>query len=307
MTGLFARLGLACLLILCGCNKSLFDNDNTTNAELAAASSLVGEAATAGTAAAGSRFFSLFESRTACSSIPFGDCTASNTKERAFSDAGGDTNPCTRNNGSRGRNFYGKATLTFSAASCGFAAADDTITRTLSNHYVQRGNNGMKVIAYTAAGTVSTATLTADDLKDYEGTTRAGGAVLKFVDATTRKLTITGIHRRSLLPNGKFGFWHTLYSDADAITVTKGDSDADPTLTLNGVMYLMHNRIKVKLTKTLTNLKFDKSCPYPVDGTIVFSGFSDSSTVSVDFAGTSCGDAKIGGVSGDLDENGAAS
>ena len=103
-------------------------------------------------------------------------------------------------------------------------------------------------------------------------------------------MTVGGIHRRGVGINGRYTLWHTLYSDADALTVTDG---AGSDRVVNGTMYLMHNRIERKITKTLTNVNFTATCRFPTSGTTAFAWSGGSMTVTW---GT-CGTATIDGVS----------
>jgi hypothetical protein len=293
---LFATLAL---LSLAGCGStSDSDADDTANTDLAASAAEVGDVAGAGSTGIG-RFL---ESRTSCSGISFGSC-ASGVRERDFSSAS--DGYCTRGS-SNGRHVYGKSILTFAnvGGACDFDSAtgadtnSPSVTRTLDNHYVQRGNNGRKVLVYTGEGTVADKTIAAADLTDFEGTVRSGGAVLKKLSGGTKKLTILGIHRRGLNPNGKFTHWHTLYSDADGITVTNSGSDR----VLNGTMYIMHNRKSLKITKTMTNVTFSSSCQFPKSGTTTFSWTEEGAAQSVSVTWSStCGEASIDGTNEDLD------
>ena len=275
-------LGLLFLLNQCG--SSTDDTDDTSTSDYVSASGEVGDVSSGG-----STGLSLANTRKdvgdACPSIAFSACT-SKVKERAFSLNGGNTEPCTRGK-SNGRRVFGKAILTFSADDCAFTEEDATITRTLSNHYVQRGLNGKKVIIYTGTGTVADKNLSGTDMADYEGTTRQGGAVLKKGAETEDKLTVLGIHRRGLNPNGKFGFWHTLWTEEDGITVVRSGSGDSATATLNGKLYIMHNRAKIKITKTLKDVKYVKSCMYPTSGTETIE-IPGSATVTATFT-SSCG------------------
>jgi hypothetical protein len=299
------RLSLLCVILtgVLRCSSAADDSDDTTNSELASSATEFGDVSGAG---ATGREEIAADLRATCASLAFGACdSATKTQTRAFSTDGGDSNPCTRGT-SNGRNAYGKAILTFSEAACAFSTTGATVTRSLSNHYIQRGNNGYKVLTYTAVGTVGGKALVEADLKDFEGTVREGGGVLKKGSGATDTLTITGIHRRGLKPNGRFGFWHTLWSDADGITVTRAGSGASATATLSGTMYLMHNRAGVKVTKTLTDVKFENGCHLPTGGSISYTtpavGTTAAATVTVVFSGT-CGTAAIDSVATDLDPN----
>jgi hypothetical protein len=155
------------------------------------------------------------------------------------------------------------------------------------------GLGGRKVLIYTGTGTVADKTLADEDLKDFEGTARSGGAILKKLDGDVRKMTITGIHRRAVNPRGKFTMWHTIWSDADAITVTGSGASR----TLDGTMYVMHNRAQRKITKTLTGVVLSSGCRFPTAGTTNFAWSGGS--VSVTWG--SCGSVTIDGTSTNLE------
>jgi len=208
---------------------------------------------------------------------------------------------CTRGQGNLVRT-YGKSILTFAnvGGACDFdtatgsTATPPSVTRTLDGHYMQLGANGRKLLVYTGEGTVGGKTIAADDLKDFEGNTRSGGAVIKKLNGDIRKLTINGIHRRGLSILGKYTLWHTLWTDADGVTVTGSRGDR----TLNGTIYVMHNRASRKITKTLTDVKFSSSCRFPISGTTNFSSTAGSVTVTWT---SSCGTATIDGGAVDVD------
>lgn len=310
------------LFSLTGCLSSLNDSDDTTNTDFAAAVSEVGDAVGAGAtglgrsephheeddlmraSSEGASAATLKNLRASCSSISFGSCSAGQ-KIRYFSDEGGNSSPCTRGK-SNGRRVYGASVLTFSDAICAFDSlgAGATVTRTLSNHYIQRGLRGNKVLIYTGTGTVSDQIFVESDLEDYEGTSRSGGTTLKRTAGDSDKLTISGIHRRGFTTAGKFTFWHTIFSDPDALTVTKSGSGDSRTASLTGTLFIMHNRMRKKVTKTLSNVTFTKGCAHPTSGTATLSIPSDdgttSSTVTITYSNT-CGEASINGIKSTLD------
>ncbi len=273
------------LTLFLACGTSTDDTDDTSTEDYVSATSEIGDLSGSGSTGLSLVSSPRKDSSGACSSVPFGACEGKK-RERAFSLAGGDTEPCTRGK-ANGRRVFGKVLLTYSADSCAFSAEDSTITRTLSNHYVQRGLNGKKVLIYTDSGTVASKSLSESDLIDYEGTKRSGGAIKKKGSGTEDKLTILGIHRRGLNPNGKFGFWHTLWSEADAITVVESGTGDSSTATLNGTFYIMHNRAKLKVTKTLKDIKFVKGCSHPTSGTETIT-LPNGTTTSVTF-NSNCG------------------
>ncbi len=289
------------LLVTVACSKEgdTTDADNTTSSSIAAAMAEVSDVVGAGATGLGRVADEL--TRTACSTVPFSAC-ASEVRERNFS--GPNDGYCTRGTTNLART-YGKSILTFdNTSACNFdgAPASDSappsVARTLFNHYVQLGAGGAKLLVYTGEGTVGDKTIAAVDLKDFEGNTRSGGAVIKkpLTGAPDHKLTILGIHRRGVTVAGRYTLWHTLYSDADGITVSDGGGGDR---VLNGTMYVMHNRVQRKITKTLAGVKYTAACRFPVAGTTNFTSTAGSVTV----AWGSCGSATIDGVAATLEND----
>ncbi len=304
-SSVIALIALFTLLLLVACSKTTTSEaDDTSNTDLATSVTEVGDMAGSGATGAGRLLEEMDEAlealpRASCSTIAFGSCV-SGVLERNFSSP--TEGYCTRGP-ANGIRTFGKAILTFAnVTACGFEAvgAADTntpsITRTLDNHYLQRGASGRKLLIYTGAGTVGGQTIGADDLKDFEGTTRSGGATVKKL-TTGKKLTINGIHRRGLTAGGKYTMWHTLYTDADGITVTNAGLDR----VMDGTMYVMHNRASRKITKTLTAVTFTAACRFPISGTTAFSWTGGSFTVTWG----ACGSATVDGAATTLDTESA--
>ena len=282
MISLKTLVSIPLLFCLVCCSSD--DSDNTTNADLASMTSILGEIINPTVAVRDTR-------ASACSAMALSECSA-NLKTRSFSTDGGDSTPCTRGNVS----VFGKTILTFSSATCALTTSH-TVTRTFDNHYLQLAAGG-KVLIYTQTGTVAGKIIAGTDLKDYEGTSRSGGALLtKGSSADT--LAITGIHRRSLSSSGRYGYWHTLYSDTD-LSISR--SGASSTIS-SGTLILMHNRAKIKVSKEFTDVVFNESCVFPVSGTITYTVTSDSATSKLFTAtfSSTCGKASIDGTEATLD------
>lgn len=289
-----AVLGSA-LVVGCSSKDSADDPEDTTNTDLAAAAAQVGDAAR-GTTSVRDVMDAPRVTTDSCSTHALGAC-ASETRTRNFSTSpdGGDQNPCTRGKGN-GLNVFGSAVLTFTGtASCAISAAGDTVTRTLKNHYFVHGNKGKTVIVYTGTGTVGGKAIADADLKDYQGTTRSGGAKLTKGNAGTDTLDILGIHRRKVNPNGKYAFWHTVYTAAGAGLSVQKDTPAVGKTTVSGTAYIALNRAAKTVTKTLTGVVYDASCRHPIAGTTTFStpgeGGAAATTVTVEWQ-SECGKAK---------------
>jgi hypothetical protein len=285
---------LALILTSCGGTGSESTDDTETSDLVATNVLILGDSLTDASTAMGLR---VAEPRptAACDTIAFTDnCAAASTRSRDLGSSG-----CTRSIGTRTSTVFGITTLSFSSASaCSnwFSGAPDNsfVSKTESGSYSQ-GAFGYKVLTYTTLDdVVAGRTISDSDLKDFSGTKRSGGTKITRLSLTTRSIAVAGVHRRGLRPSGDFGFWHTLYSDSDqSTTVTYAASK----FTLNGATTLAHNRASQKFIVSFSNLAIeaDRSCCYPVGGTLSLSS-TEGSAIEVSFS-ESCGSVTIDGAS----------
>lgn len=294
-------------LALGACSKqastSSDDTDDSSNTELASSISQIGDAAFGGNSARVAAEEAADNIRGACSALTFGSCT-SGKRTKSFSADGGDSDACTRGK-SNAFSVFGQAVLTFSRTStCLISATGDTVTRTFNNHYIKRGTGGRSVLIYTGTGTVGGKTIAAADLNDYSGTERSGGAVLTKGSGASGTLAITGIHRRGVNPNGKYGFWHTVYTDS-ANPLSFSTDLSTGSITMNGTTYVAHNRAKVKIGTTLLDVRFEAACRHPVGGSTKFEYTgTNGALVSLTLTwSATCGQASDGTVTVDIEDN----
>lgn len=229
-----------------------------------------------------------------CSTVSFGSCT-SGIKTRDFT-----TDGCTRTNQANTKSVtvYGSVALTYDDSACAYNVGN-FFTRSLSNHYVV-GTSGYKVLSYTSTGTVGGYTVTASNLKDYEGVSRSGGTVVTKT-STGYNVVINGIHRRGVKSTGRLGFWHTIYTPTSGLIVTTGSSHS-----VDGTVYVAHNYLNKTVITTFTNVVYptDGSCCYPTSGSVTQSVVNEASTTVVF---TSCGSVVIDGTSAELPACGGSS
>lgn len=283
------RYSVLCLfsiaLLLGSCGKKSSSDDSPSGDDSSQAAQIQSATAIIGNTLEGTSQ-SFIETYAQCSTQSFSACS-SGVRTRTL-------NGCERSNSNNTiALIYGTVTLTFdsnSTCTSGYTASSGSVTRTVSNHYAESESSGYKVLEYTQTGTVGDKTISADDLKDFSGTTRSGGTTLTFTNANTRTITINGVHRRGVRASGLYGFWHTTYTTTP-ITVTR--SSTDYTIT-SGSVVVAHNRLSTAVTHTFTNVVYptDGSCCYPTSGTVSYS--DNGQTINTVFSGT-CGEVTIGG------------
>ncbi len=219
----------------------------------------------------------------ACSSLTAPSCTS----KTMTIDFGG----CTKtNNNGVVVTRYGTSNLSFTGNLCSMSAANDSVTRTFSGHYITVGALGGKILVYTNTDSIDGTTIAASDLLDYAGQSHSGGTTLTNTDGGSNyTLSIGGVHRKRIKASGASGFWHTLYT-----TTPLSVSNSGTVKTLNGTVNVAHNIIGVTASTTFNNTTYDTTanCCYPTGGSISYQAGSVSSTFT--FSST-CGDVSIDG------------
>lgn len=276
-TSIFITSTVLFALLLSSCGKKSDSSDSDSGDDSSNASLVQSATSVIGDTLQGTSQ-SFIETYAQCSTQSFSSCS-SGVRTRTL-------NGCERSNTNNAiALIYGTVTLTYEDNSCATG-----FTRTLSNHYAENESTGYKVIQYTQTGTVADKTISANDLKDFTGTTRSGGTTLSIVDSNTRSITINGVHRRGVRSSGLYGFWHTTYTTSP-LTISR--SSTEYTIS-SGTVVVAHNRLAKAVTHNFSNVVYptDGSCCYPTSGTVTYT--NDGQSIETVFSGT-CGEVTIAG------------
>jgi len=287
------------------------DTDAESNASASAAGAVAGGNVTG---SAGRELFESFESEDRpadctvrrCNQIAFSTCT-SKVKTKSFSTDGGDDCPCVRrNSGSLFKldtdnglvRLFGTVTLTFSAANCTMTTAGDTVTRTLTNFQARRGRKGRRIAYFTGTGTVGGITISAEELKDFDGNSHSGGGTLKKDSDNDGydELTIAGIHRAGFTPSATTfadrKLFQSLFTDTGAlIKLIRDTANYKATFGKGSKWTVMRNIIKRREDWEVTTdlvFKYDE-CDHPLEGEVKVT-LKDGTSRTFTYTGKSCDD-----------------
>lgn len=266
-------------------DESSSDSDDSTNSAVVQSATVIVGNALQGAAQ------SFIEPFAQCSTEAFSSCNSA-VRTRTLSG-------CERSNSANSVVlFYGTVNLTFNSdATCttAFSSTSGSVTRTVENYYAVNEATDYKIIEYTNVGTVAGKTISSNDLKDYTGDVRSGGTTVTFLDASSRQITINGVHRRGVRPSGLYGFWHTTYT-TNPLSVT--NTGTEYTIA-SGTVIVAHNRLAATVTNTFSNVEYplDGSCCYPTSGSV--SSVTGAETTTTVFSST-CGNVTINGESATL-------
>ncbi len=181
--------------------------------------------------------------------------------------------------------FEGQVTLTFdSNATCNTwlsgsgLPTSGSLTRTTTN-FARVNPNG------------STVTVSSANHSNYTGAVIGGGIVTTF-GATTRSLTIAGLHRVRTSSAGLLIFDHSVTTTSPI--VASGTRLAGNRVISGGTVKVDHNRAKFSSLANLSGLTWNSSCCHPISGSVTFSlTGAETGSIQVDYASGTCGQAIV--------------